>query len=635
LDKYHQILVKYWGYSSFRPLQEDIIKSAGEGNDTLGLMPTGGGKSLTFQVPALANEGICIVVTPLIALMKDQVENLKKRGVNAIAIFSGLSSHEIDIALNNCIYGNVKFLYLSPERLGTELFRTRVTHMKVNLIAVDESHCISQWGYDFRPSYLKIAEIRELLPDVPVIALTATATVDVVDDIQERLGFKEKNVFRKSFERKNLAYYVKEYEDKLKYLVKYIQKSRGSGVVYVRNRKRTKEIAQLLYQNKVSADFYHAGLSNEVRSRKQEKWKNNQIRVMVSTNAFGMGIDKPDVRFVVHIDLPDSLEAYFQEAGRAGRDEDNAYAILLYHESDKLKLQRRIDTTFPPIDEIKRIYEALCNYYSLAIGSGKDSVLDFNIRDFASTFKFDPLRVYSSLKILQREGYLELTDEIDNPSKVFFMVNKQELYKFQVANAKMDGFIKLLLRSYTGLFSEYVPVDEEFLARKANTNLEVIYKLLQALNNAKIIRYIPRKKTPLIVFTEERLDLKSVHISKENYQQRKDRFVKRINAVINYAESTAKCRSQILLSYFGETETTRCGQCDICQKRNELELSKYEFDLIHNELKTILRETPKSLVEVTDQIDYPEEKIIKVIQYLLDNHKIEYDDTHVIHWVKY
>jgi len=634
LDKYHQILVKYWGFSTFRALQEDIIKSAGDGKDTLGLMPTGGGKSITFQVPALANEGICLVITPLIALMKDQVENLKKRGVNAIAIYSGLTAHEINIAFDNCVFGKVKFLYLSPERLGTELFKQRVVNMQVNLIAVDESHCISQWGYDFRPSYLKIAEIRNLLPQVPVLALTATATPEVVEDIQERLGFKEKNVFRKSFERKNLAYYVKEYEDKYKYLIKYIQKSQGTGVVYVRNRKRTKEIAQLLFQNKISADYYHAGLSNDVRSLKQEKWQKNQIRVMVSTNAFGMGIDKPDVRFVVHVDLPDSLEAYFQEAGRAGRDEQKAYAILLYHESDKLKLERRIDTSFPPIEEIKRTYEALCNYYKLALGSGKDMVFDFNIKDFSSTFRFDPLRVYSSLKILERDGYIELTDEIDNPSKVFFLVDKHDLYKFQVANAKMDGFIKLILRTYTGLFSEYTSIDEDFLARKANSNIEVIYTYLKALNNAKIIRYIPRKKTPLIIFTEERLDLKSIYITKENYQQRKERFVSRINAVVNYAESKAKCRSQILLSYFGEMESTRCGQCDICLKRNELELSKYEFDLIHAELKEKLRETPQSLVEITDNLNFPEDKIIKVIQYLLDNNKIEYDSNHVIYWVK-
>lgn len=633
MDIYHQILVKYWGYSSFRALQEDIIKSAGAGNDTLGLMPTGGGKSITFQVPALARDGICLVITPLIALMKDQVENLKKKGINAIAIYSGLSKHEIDIAFDNCVYGKVKFLYLSPERLGTEMFRERVKQMNVNLIAVDESHCISQWGYDFRPSYLKISDIREILPDIPVLALTATATLDVVDDIQEKLNFKKANVFRKSFERKNLAYYVKEYEDKYKYLVKFILKSQGSGVVYVRNRKRTKEIAQLLYKNKISADYYHAGLSNEVRSDKQERWKNNRIRVMVSTNAFGMGIDKPDVRFVVHVDLPDSLEAYFQEAGRAGRDEEKAFAILLYHESDKLKLQKRIETSFPPIDEVKRIYEAICNYYNLAIGSGKNSVYDFNIREFSKNFKFDPLRVYSCLKILERDGYIELTDEIDNPSKVFFIVDKHELYKFQVANAKMDGFIKLILRSYTGLFSEFTPIDEDFLAKKAKADIDIIYKYLQALNNAGILRYIPRKKTPLIIFTEERLDLRSIYLTKENYHVRKSKFEKRIQAVIDYAESTAKCRSTILLEYFGEKESTRCGQCDVCQRRNELELSKYEFDLILNEIKEKIRKTPMPLVEIVDILEFNEEKILKVIQYLLDNHKIEYDSENVIHWV--
>ena len=634
MSKFREILLKYWGYSNFRPLQENIIESVANGKDTLCLLPTGGGKSITFQVPALSMEGVCIVITPLIALMKDQVENLKDRGIQAIAIFSGLTKHEIDIALDNCIYGNVKFLYVSPERLGTELFQQRVIHMKVNILAVDESHCISQWGYDFRPSYLKIAQIRKLIPNVPVIALTATATKEVVIDIQKKLEFSEENIFRKSFERKNIVYYVKHVEDKEKYLLKIVSSLKGTGVVYVRNRKRTKELTRLLQNNNISADFYHAGLKTDVRSRKQHEWKQNKTRIIISTNAFGMGIDKPDVRFVVHMDLPDSLEAYFQEAGRGGRDEKKAYALLLYHESDGAKLEKRIITSFPEIEEIKRIYEALGNYLKLAEGSGKNMVFDFSIKDFSRTFKFDPLKVYSSLKILQRDGYIEFTDEIDNPSKVYFLVDRNGLYKFQVANANMDNFIKLVLRTYTGLFNEYTPIDEQWLANKAKTDIETIYKYLQLLNNSKIIKYIPRKKTPLLIYTEERLSLKSIIISKENYKERKKRFEKQINAVLNYARSNTKCRSQILLSYFGEENSFRCGQCDVCLERNKLELSKYEFDIILQEIKDKLQKQSLDLNTVIMKSKYSEDKNLKVIQWLLDNTKIKYNDNQELVWIK-
>ncbi len=629
---YHQILLKYWGYSQFRPLQEDIIISIANGNDTLGLLPTGGGKSITFQVPALAKEGICLVITPLIALMKDQVENLKKRGIKATAIYSGMTKHEIDLNFENCIYGNVKFLYLSPERLGTEIFKERVKKMKINLIAIDESHCISQWGYDFRPSYLKISELRDIVHDVPFLALTATATPEVVDDIQEKLHFQKKNVLQKSFERKNLVYVVRHVEDKLKYLVKIISKVKGSGIVYVRNRKKTKEIAVYLRENKITADYYHAGLSHELRNRKQENWKNNRIQVIVSTNAFGMGIDKPDVRFVVHLDMPDSIEAYFQEAGRAGRDEKRAYAVLLYHEEDKKKIHQRIERSFPEISKIKDTYHALGNFFQIPVGGGKNNVYEFQISDFISNYKLELIKTFNSLKILQREGYIELTDELDNPSRIIFLMNREDLYKFQVSHVKLDGFIKLLLRSYTGVFHDYVIIDENELARKVNTNRDIIYQYLLSLGRYKVINYIPQKKTPLVVYTEERLDEKALYISPENYKNRKERFTNRVNAMLEYATESTICRNQYLLRYFGEKDPYQCGNCDICLKRNELDLSTYEFDIIVNELKVILKRNPIKLEDLVDSVSQKEEKTIKVIRWLLDNNKIHYDDNNLLNW---
>jgi len=630
LSIYHDILKKYWGYSQFRPLQEDIIKSVASGHDTLGLMPTGGGKSITFQVPALASEGVCLVVTPLIALMKDQVSNLVKKGINAIAIYSGLSKHEIDVALDNCIYGNVKFLYISPERLGSDLFIERVKKMNVSLIAVDESHCISQWGYDFRPSYLRIAEIRDVLPYVSVLALTATATPLVVDDIQEKLRFVNKNVFRKSFERKNLAYIVRHVEDKMKYLNDIIDKVKGTGVVYVRNRRRTKEIAAMLIKKGISADFYHAGLDNLERERKQNDWQSGRTRIIVSTNAFGMGIDKPDVRFVAHIDLPDSLEAYFQEAGRGGRDEKPAYAVLLYHDSDKAKLEDNFEKSFPDIKEIKQVYAALGNYYKLPVGAGKGLVFDFNIRDFAFTFKFDMMSAYSALKFLQREGYVELTDEIDNPSKVMFLMSRDDLYKFQVANSKFDGFIKLLLRTYTGIFTEYVKTDEEYLAKKGNTTALIISQMLQYLNNQKVIRYIPRKKTPLIIYTEERIDEKNLMFSGENYALRKKKHKERIDEVIYYASTTEKCRSQILLSYFGQKNPSLCGHCDICKKHNESGLTNYEFVKIQDEIKAVLKTASMDIDDLIAEMSFNKDKVLKAIRWMLENSVISYSDDYKI-----
>jgi len=632
MNKYEQILIRYWGYSTFRPLQEDIIQSVMDGKDTLALMPTGGGKSITFQVPAIANEGICIVITPLIALMKDQVENLHKRNIKAIAIYSGMTKNEIDIALENCIYGKVKFLYISPERISTEIFQIRSKHMNVNLIAIDEAHCISEWGYDFRPSYLNISDLRELIPNVPFLALTATAIPKVVDDIQERLKFKEKNVFRKSFERKNILYLVRHVEDKQKYLIDTINKVRGSGIIYVRNRKKTRDTAIFLRQNNISADFYHAGLNHEERSKKQNDWKVGKTRIMVSTNAFGMGIDKADVRFVMHTDLPDSIESYFQEAGRGGRDEKKAFAVLVYNNSDKVKAEQRLLSSFPEIKEVKAVYQALANYFRIPYGGGKGMSFDFIISEFAKNYNFNILNIHSSIKFLQREGYLVLTDELHSSSKIHFLAGRDELYKFQIANAKFDSFIKLILRSYTGLFSDYINIDEKSLAKKANSDVKVIYNYLNKLKSLGIINYIPQKKNPFIIFTEERLDDKSLHISKENFDFRKTRYLERINAMLNYASSTNKCRSQILLSYFGEKNPDRCGQCDVCTRRNELELSKYEFDLILENIKEKIQIEKLSIDDLILSLETDEDKNLKVIQWLLDNNKIIKDSENLVSW---
>jgi ATP-dependent DNA helicase RecQ len=634
LEKFTQILARYWGYSHFRPLQEDIIRSVYEGRDTLGLMPTGGGKSITFQVPAMAMEGTCLVITPLIALMKDQVENLQKKGINAIAIHSGMSREEIDIALDNCIFGEVKFLYLSPERLETEIFKVRVVKMMVSIITVDESHCVSQWGYDFRPSYLKITGLRELLPGVPVLALTATATPRVVEDIMDRLGFGERNVFKKSFERKNLVYDVEHCEDKIQRMVKIIRENPGSGIIYVRNRKKTKDIAIELQKERISADFYHAGLIHSERSRKQEEWQKGKTQIIVSTNAFGMGIDKPDVRIVIHYDLPDAIEAYFQEAGRAGRDEKMARAVLLYNNSDKKSIDQRIVVNFPDLSEITDVYNALGNYYQIPIGSGKGQSYDFILTEFISRFKFNAITAYNSLKVLQREGYIELTDEINNPSRVHFTVGRDDLYKFQIQNENLDGFIKLLLRSYTGLFSSFVPVDETQLSKRSGVSGDTIYKYFLKLSSAGILQYIPRKKNPVVFYTEERLDPKNLRFSTETYHFLKERYIERANDMLRYASGTNKCRSQQLISYFGETDSKRCGQCDVCLNRNELDLSSYEFDLILEELKEKLGEDHLSMEEIRHDLKSPEDKVMKVFRWLTEHGKIVRDDRKLYYWSK-
>lgn len=629
MNKYQKTLQQYWGYDSFRPLQEDIIRSVDEHKkDTLGLLPTGGGKSIIFQVPALASPGICLVVTPLIALMKDQVENLKTRGIKAAAIYSGMSRREIETVYDNCAFGDYKFLYISPERLATDMFRAKVQAFNVNLIAIDEAHCISQWGYDFRPSYLNISSIRELVPNAPFLALTATATPEVVVDIQEKLNFKTQNLFQKSFARENLTYIVREIEDKNNYLLRIVTKTSGSGVVYVRNRKRTKEIAEFLLQNGISADYYHAGIEPKQKDQKQDHWKQDKTRIIVSTNAFGMGIDKPDVRFVVHMDLPDSLEAYFQEAGRGGRDGKRAYAVLLYNNNDVKNLKTRISTEFPEREIIKRVYNALCNYYQIPIGGGKGQTHVFKLRDFIARFKFSVLQAYNSVKFLQQEGYLELTEDAFIHSRVQFTVSRDDLYKFQVANAKFDAFIKLLLRSYAGLFSQYTKIDEDFLAAKGNTTRDIVYKYLVTLAKSKVIDYIPQKKDPFIYFTEERLDDKNLRISKENYEKRKERFQKKIEAVIGYVTQENKCRSRFLLEYFGEKNTNPCQQCDVCRAINEKTNTLSQEKTIERQLLAQLEKQPEmELKQLVDSISEHHEKVILVIQAMLDANILQYTNS--------
>ncbi len=629
-----KILTTYWGHSQFRPLQEEIISAVMEGKDTLALLPTGGGKSICFQIPALLKEGICIVISPLISLIKDQVENLQKKGIKALAITSALHKSEIDIILDNCIYGNIKFLYISPERLVNELFIERVKKMKVNLIAVDEAHCISQWGYDFRPSYLNIFTFRELFPKTPLIALTATATIKVVKDIQEKLNFKNGVVFQKSFERKNLSYSLLYEENKLKKLLDIAIKIPATGIVYVRNRKKTQSISEYLNKNGISADFYHAGIDSRLRAQKQENWIKNRTRVIVATNAFGMGIDKPDVRFVVHMDLPDSLEAYFQEAGRAGRDEKKAYAVLIYSEDDRLDLEKNILSSFPSIEEIKKTYQALANYFQLAIGSGEGISFELNISEICKTYNLEPLNFFNSLKFIEKEGYLSTSDAFFTPSRIKFKVNNEELYKFQIANKAYDNFIKLILRSYSGTFDEYVTINESDLAQRTGLTIDQIIKALKNLENFNIINYFMQSSLPKIMFLKPRLDATKLSISKENYTQRKTIAVEKMEYVIHYATSTHKCRSQILLSYFGENETYRCGICDICLERNKLELSNLEFEQVSNQIKSLLKQEPLYLSELVKQLNGRNDKSLKVIQWLIDNEKISYNEEIKLCWKK-
>ena len=631
----HQILTRYWGHTSFRPLQEEIINSVLQGKDTLALMPTGGGKSICFQVPALLNDGLCIVISPLISLMKDQVDSLKRKGIKAVAVYSGMHYHEIDLAFDNCAHGDVKFLYLSPERIMSETLRLRLKKMKVNLIAVDEAHCISQWGYDFRPPYLKISEFRSLLPNVPLLALTATATPNVIVDIQSKLAFKWENVFVKSFERKNLTYAVIKEEDKFNRLLRIASKVSGSGIIYVRNRRRTKDISDFLNNNKITADYYHAGLDAKSRDSRQNAWMTGAKRVMVATNAFGMGIDKADVRFVVHFDIPDSIEAYYQEAGRAGRDDRKSFALLMYNEADIIDARKNFENAFPTIDEIKNVYQCLGNYYNLAVGSGRDTSFDFDISLFSNTYNLKPLTIFNSLKFLEKEAYILTTDSFHQPSTVHIKVDKETLYRFQVENKLYDNFIKTILRSYGGVFNDFVKISESEVAARAGITKEVVTQYLRALDKLDVLSYIQQKEKPQIIYSKERVDTKDLFIAKENYQERKIISHNKLEAVIYYATSVLKCRSHMLLDYFGEEDSKRCGQCDVCLERNKLELNELEFDTVINILKPILQQEPKTLEETVALVKgISENRILKAIQWLVEHGKILISEEQQLFWKK-
>ena len=615
---YLEILKQHWGYDNFRGIQEEIIQSIGQGKDTLGLMPTGGGKSITFQVPALAKEGLCIVITPLIALMKDQVRNLKERGIKAVAGYSGMTREEILVALENCIFGDYKFLYVSPERLDTEIFQTKLRRMNICMITVDEAHCISQWGYDFRPAYLKIAEIRQMLPEVPILALTATATPEVVNDIRLKLGFREGGqTFRMSFERKNLAYIVRHTEDKQKELIHILQKIQASAIVYTRNRKRTREITELLTANNISATFYHAGLSNEAKDQRQKSWLTGESRVMVATNAFGMGIDKPDVRIVIHIDMPDSPEAYFQEAGRAGRDGQKAYAVLLYAKSDKVNLNKRISDTFPDKEYIRKVYEDINFFFQMAMGDGAGCTFAFNIDEFCRNFKHFPVQADSALKILTRAGYLDYTDEQDNASRLIFTLRRDELYKLQEYEADIEKLIHVILRSYTGLFTDYAFINEESLSIRTGLSRQRVYEILVMLTQRRILHYIPRKKTPYIIYSQKRIEKERLIISPEIYERRKESYASRIKAMIDYATAEEKCRSRMLLHYFGEKNEHHCGQCDVCLKKHESGIKLGEFQELKERILEVLKEGPLSSVELCEKLKVSATQISPVVSFLI------------------
>ncbi|MBR6439483.1 MAG: RecQ family ATP-dependent DNA helicase [Bacteroidales bacterium] len=628
-DLTRSVLVKYWGYPSFRPMQEDIVDSVIEGHDTLALLPTGGGKSICFQVPAMAMDGVCIVVTPLISLMKDQVLHLKRINISASAIYSGMHPSEVELAYNKAVFGNLKFLYVSPERLLTDAFIEAIKKMKVCLLAIDESHCISQWGYDFRPPYLKIAEIRPYIPNTPVLALTATATPKVVEDIQYRLGFKERNVFQTSYERKNVTYNVIKVADKYGLMYRLFMKMEsGSGIVYVRSRKRTKVIADWLQSAGISATFYHAGIDAKTRDERQKLWMDGRIKIIVATNAFGMGIDKPDVRVVVHMDLPDSLEAYFQEAGRAGRDLKPSEAFLLVADTDIKQLKENLQQSYPELDRIKAIYDAIGNYLQIPVGAGNEQSYPFDMNEFAKNYDFSLLEVFNSLKLMEREGFFALSEAMDTPSQLMIKASREDLYRFQVEYAEFDAIIKYLLRNYPGILSDFVKIKEEQISQKLGVDVEKVENTLKKLEKYNFLTYIQRSDKPQIQYLTERQDTRYFALSDEVYKDRKDDATQRVQAVIDFVNNDSECRSVQLLRYFGEKIKSRCGKCDVCNIRNQMNINDEEFknisEIILEELKkrvVPLYETP-SLAK-----NFLEEKVLETVRWMLDNGTIEQDEN--------
>lgn len=625
-----EILKRYWSYNSFRPLQEEIINSVMSKQDTLALLPTGGGKSLCFQIPALMQEGICIVVSPLIALMKDQVENLRNRGVKALVVHSGMSANEVDAALDNAIYGSYKFLYLSPERLRTEMFKTRVSKMNVSFIAVDEAHCISQWGYDFRPDYLLIKEIQEYTGKIPIVALTATATPEVTLDIMNKLGFEKPNLIKGNFERENLSYVVRYTEDKNGSLLRIAKSINGSGIVYVRERKRAQEIAGFLNSQGISADSYHAGFSSKLRSNKQDQWMSGTISVIVSTNAFGMGIDKGDVRFVCHYDMPESLEAYYQEAGRAGRDGERSFAVLLWNNHDIKRLRQIVKVTFPETEYLSSIYQKLYRFCDIAYGDGKDFVTRFNLKDFAIQYKLHAATAYYAIKYLESEGFLKLTEELNNPSRIMFIVNRDELYGVQLKDEILDTFIKSLLRLYQELFSNYVSIDEEFIARVTRNSVAAISAMLIKLSRMGVIAYIPGAKSPLLIFNLDRESESGFSISKESYTKKLDSFNKRIESVISYANQNTKCRSGYLVEYFGQKEWQKCGICDVCIGKKKMQESAGYQQEVERKLIELLIESPRTLSELTLLLNDDTKYYLELLRNMADRGGIKIEGDIII-----
>lgn len=625
--KIREILTRYWGYYSFRPMQEEVIQSVLSGKDSLALFPTGGGKSLCYQVPAMALEGLTLVVSPLIALMRDQVSALRERQIKADAIFSGMHPEEIHMVYSNAIHGGTKLLYVSPERLKTESFRENLPYLNIDLIAVDEAHCISQWGYDFRPPYREIAEIRDFIPRVPVLALTATATPKVVDDIMEQLRFAERNIFQRSFKRDNLTYVVLKEQDKLKRVERMVKNVGGSGIVYVRSRKKTVEYARML-SSMVSVDFYHAGLDMKERNQKQKNWMDGKTKLMVSTNAFGMGIDKPDVRYVVHMDVPDAIESYFQEAGRAGRDGKQSYATILFDQNDIERAKESLEQSYPKIEFIKKVYDALGNYFQIPLGSMQDRSFDMNVKDFADRYGWKTLDVFHALRFLEKDGYILMNNSLKNASRVFISESKETLYKFQLEYERYDRLIKVLLRSYSGLFTQYAFIDEKTIAQRADMEVDQVVKALKFMQQQELLKYIPSSGKPQLTFTQPRLESQNVLISSENYHHRLEQDRERLDAMLSYLETNSKCRSQQLLAYFGESASVRCGKCDVCLRRNKVDMSRTVFDEIVKKIRPSLLKQELSEAELEKLLTVKEAKqLTSVLRFLADSNKIAKDGT--------